>query len=92
MTGSDGTFRLSATQGGQFGRGTTPGTYTVTVNKLVRLGTPEAEEAGSNLFPADGDIRRVTPPVYADSTNSPLKATVERGGNTFRFDLRRDAK
>jgi hypothetical protein len=92
MTAQDGSFRLSATQGGQFGRGTTPGTYTVTVSKLVRLGTPEAEEAGPQLFPGDGDIRRVTPSIYGDSKNSPLRATVARGRNTLRFELRRDAE
>jgi hypothetical protein len=95
MTDATGRFRLSATVGKKYGGGTTPGEYRVTVEKLVRAGSPEAiaaEAAGWKLLPSDGDIRRLTPAEYANSARSPLRADVKQGRNTFDFALFQESK
>jgi len=94
MTDASGRFRLSASVGGKYGRGTTPGEYRVTVEKLVRARSPEAaaaEAGGWKLLAADGDIRRLTPAEYANSSRSPLRADVKRGRNAYEFALMQDS-
>lgn len=94
MTDVAGRYRLSATVGKKYGGGTTPGDYRVTVEKLVQAGSPEAkaaEAAGWKLLPADGDIRRLTPAAYADSSRSPLQANVKRGSNTIDLELAQES-
>jgi hypothetical protein len=73
-TDSDGRFRLNATQGKKYGKGTVVGDYVVTVTKLFwPKGATEPDH--------------ITPIRYENSTTSPLRATIVKGRNTFEFAL-----
>jgi hypothetical protein len=78
-TDAEGRFRLNATQGKKYGKGTVVGDYVVTVTKLVwREKAVEPDH--------------ITPLVYENSKDSPLRATVVKGRNTFEFALTSKAK
>jgi hypothetical protein len=73
-TDADGRFRLNATQGKKYGKGTVVGDYVVTVQKLF---WPEKAVEPDHI----------TPLVYENSKDSPLRATIVKGRNTFEFAL-----
>jgi hypothetical protein len=73
-TDAEGRFRLNATQGKKYGKGTVVGDYVVTVTKLF---WPEGAT----------EPEHITPLVYENSKNSPLRATIVKGRNTFEFAL-----
>lgn len=73
-TDAAGRFRLNATQGKKYGKGTVVGDYVVTVTKL--FWREQAVEPD-----------HITPLIYEDSKKSPLKATIAKGRNTFEFGL-----
>jgi hypothetical protein len=73
-TDAEGRFRLNATQGKKYGKGTVVGEYVVTVTKLFwREKAVEPDH--------------ITPLVYENSKDSPLRATIVKGRNTFEFAL-----
>ena len=73
-TDAEGHFRLNATQGKKYGKGTVVGDYVVTVTKLFwREKAVEPDH--------------ITPLVYENSKDSPLRATIVKGRNTFEFAL-----
>jgi hypothetical protein len=73
-TDAEGRFRLNATQGKKYGKGTVMGDYVVTVQKLF---WPEGATEPDHI----------TPLVYENSKDSPLRATIVKGRNTFEFAL-----
>jgi hypothetical protein len=73
-TDAEGRFRLNATQGKKYGQGTVVGDYIVTVTKLF---WPEGATEPDHI----------TPLVYENSKDSPLRATIVKGRNTFEFAL-----
>ena len=78
-TDADGRFRLNATQGKKYGKGTVVGEYVVTVTKLFwREKATEPDH--------------ITPIRYESSTTSPLRATIVKGRNTFEFALTSPSK
>ncbi|MFM9194216.1 MAG: hypothetical protein ACKOWG_00445 [Planctomycetia bacterium] len=80
-TDAAGRFRLNATQGKKYGKGTVAGDYVVTVQKLF---WPEkADDRPEQTVEPD----HITPLVYEDSKKSLLKATIVKGRNTFEFGL-----
>lgn len=95
---ADGSFRLTATQGGAPEKGTTVGDYAVTVSKVELLPDPKWDNLKPGELPSgprDMRYRYVIPKAYESAGNSGLKATVRRGfngGSDFRFDLRSDYK
>jgi hypothetical protein len=73
-TDAEGRFRLNATQGKKYGKGTVVGDYVVTVTKLFwREKAVEPDH--------------ITPLVYENSKDSPLRATIVKGRNTFEFAI-----
>ncbi|MDR3110995.1 MAG: carboxypeptidase-like regulatory domain-containing protein [Planctomycetaceae bacterium] len=72
---------------GNFGAGTTPGDYTVTVTKT------ELKKTGKKTTDGDGVVHEETKPVsvipekYAQAATSGFTATVKSGSNTFDFNL-----
>lgn len=92
-TGADGSFVLNA-QGARPGRGTTVGDYVVTVRKYeipppvpqVSSDDPNYEPSGPSRNPP-AELRSLVPKTYVDKATSPLKATVTKGVNSFKFDL-----
>jgi hypothetical protein len=80
VTDAQGRFELSTfTQND----GATPGEQTVTLGEYYPPGKPPPMPRGNEPLPSR------FPPSYSDTVNSPLKATVERGGkNDFQFDVK----
>jgi hypothetical protein len=80
VTDSQGKFELSTfTQND----GAMPGEHTVTLGEYYPPGKPPPMPRGNEPLPSR------FPPSYSDTVNSPLKATVERGGkNDFQFDVK----
>jgi len=87
-TGTDGTFTLNATGGARSGAGTGIGEYVVTVVKQEGDPPPVSKPGQPPLPPPMGmKIRDVLPVRYKNGSTSPLRATVVRGTNSFRFEL-----
>lgn len=85
VTDARGVFRLSATQGQRYGDGTVEGTYIVTVSKSEPMRAVEIPTDGSP--PPNVPMREVVPKVYTDTATSPLRATIAKGRNSFRFEV-----
>lgn len=90
MTRDDGSFRLTAVQGGPPERGTMVGDYTVTFTKITHAPPGKAPPP-----PVAGPlpIFYLVPAAYGSRETSGLTATVKRGvneGPEFTFDLRSD--
>lgn len=87
-TGSDGSFRLNATQGARAGGGTAVGTYLVTVTKQEGPPVPEPDASGYlPPAPTNFKVRDLLPARYGDRETTPLQADVQPGNNRFRFEL-----
>jgi len=82
----DGGFRLTTYDPGD---GALLGEHVVTVTAMQVTGTAprsfEEELRGQGM--ETGEARWLIDPKYGRRETSPLRATVERGGNRFRFDL-----
>jgi hypothetical protein len=78
-TDAGGRFRLNATQGKKYGKGTVVGDYVVTVQKLF---WPEKAVEPDHI----------TPIRYENAKDSPLRATIAKGRNAFEFALTSKAK
>ena len=94
-TNADGTFQLNA-QGASPGRGTVAGEYVVTVRKVVAAAgagptstdDPNYGKELPDISGRDAQAKSLVPEVYTDAKTSPLKASVQRGKNTFQFDVK----
>ena len=91
-TDAKGIFRLNAAGGARFGAGTKIGDYIVTVSKMDHDPVPPPDPNGLPGPPPNVKVWDVLPTVYKHATTTPLRATVKKGKNTFRFDLASDAK
>ena len=86
-TDANGQYRLTAAQGGEFGKGAVLGDYDVRVMKYVDL------DAVDPVNPQPGDYlpmakpKHHLPEKYADAKTSGLSATVKRGKNRIDFNL-----
>lgn len=86
-TAPDGSFRLNAAGGATFGAGTKVGEYVVTVIKQDHDPVPPPDPNGPPVPPPNVKVWDVLPAVYKHAISSPLRATVKRGRNTYRFEL-----
>jgi hypothetical protein len=86
-TDSKGTFRLNAAGGAKFGAGTKIGEYIVTVTKQDHDPVPPPDPNGPPSGPPNVKVWDVLPVVYKHAVTTPLRATVKKGKNTYRFDL-----
>ncbi|MDR0609876.1 MAG: DUF4198 domain-containing protein [Planctomycetaceae bacterium] len=89
-TDAQGKFTLTATQGGEFGKGTMMGKYLVSFSKDIPSREPTPQEL------ADLDNAGITPNIpnisiipkkYNDPQTSGLTVEVIKGKNNFSFDL-----
>lgn len=93
-TGVDGSFRLNA-QGAKPGQGTATGEYVVTVRKVATsasLGPTSTDDPNygktvPDISGRDDQVKWLVPENYGNAKTSPLKATVEPGKNSFRFEV-----
>jgi hypothetical protein len=86
-TDSTGTFRLNAAGGAKFGAGTKIGDYIVTVTKQDHDPVPPPDPNGPPSAPPNVKVWDVLPVVYKHAVTTPLRATVKKGKNTYRFEL-----
>ena len=94
-TNETGKFILTATQGGEFGKGTMLGKYNVSVTKeqLEREYTSQELQRMDAGGPSPNiPVISIVPKKYNDPNNSGLTAEVVRGKNTFNFALESDAR
>jgi hypothetical protein len=89
-TNTQGKFVLTATQGGEFGKGTMIGKYLVSLSKETPSREPTAQELANadktGMMP-DIPIISIIPKKYNDPQTSGLTAEVIKGKNNFSFDL-----
>ena len=85
-TGAGGTFRLNSVGGARSGAGTKVGEYVVTVMKQESDPLPEPDPNAPPTVVVIR-VRELLPTAYRLPATSPLKATVKKGKNTFRFEL-----
>ena len=86
-TGADGAFRLNAAGGAKFGAGTKIGDYVVTVTKQDHDPVPPPDPDKPPSGPPNVKVWDVLPVVYKHAITTPLRATVKKGKNTYRFEL-----
>ena len=86
-TGADGGFRLNAIGGARSGAGTKVGEYVVTVVKQESDAPPAPDPNVPPAPPGLINVRDLLPTIYKVGATSPLRATVIKGRNTFRFEL-----
>lgn len=86
-TGPDGAFRLNAGGGAKPGAGTKVGDYIVTVIKQESDPLPPPDLEKPPAAPPEITVRDLLPDVYKLAATSPLRATVKKGDNVYRFDL-----
>ncbi len=86
-TGRDGVFHLNAAGGAKFGAGTKMGDYVVTIIKQDHDPVPPPDPDKPPSGPPDVKVWDVLPVVYKHAITTPLRATVKKGKNTFRFEL-----
>jgi hypothetical protein len=86
-TGSDGVFRLNAAGGAKFGAGTKVGDYTVTIVKQDHDPVPPPDPEKPPSGPPNVKVWDVLPVVYKHAITTPLRATVKKGKNSYRFEL-----
>ena len=82
------TFRLNAGGGATPGAGTKAGDYVVTVIKQEGDPVPPPDLNAPPILPPEIKVRDLLPTVYKLRTTSPLRATVKKGTNTYRFELK----
>jgi hypothetical protein len=89
-TDAQGKFVLTATQGGEFGKGTMIGTYLVSLSKETPSREPTAQELAdadkTGVMPDIPIVSRI-PKKYNDPQKSGLTAEVVKGKNNFSFNL-----
>ncbi|MDR2116084.1 MAG: DUF4198 domain-containing protein [Planctomycetaceae bacterium] len=89
-TDAQGKFVLTATQGGEFGKGTMIGKYFISFSKDIPSREPTAQELANadqtGVMP-DIPIISIIPKKYNDPQISGLTAEVIKGKNNFSFDL-----
>ena len=86
-TGADGAFRLNAAGGAKFGAGTKIGDSVVTVTKQDHDPVPPPDPDKPPSGPPNVKVWDVLPVVYKHAITTPLRATVKKGKNTYRFEL-----
>ena len=86
-TGPDGAFRLNAAGGAKFGAGTKIGDYIVTVTKQDHDPVPPPDPDRPPSGPPNVKVWDVLPVVYKHAVTTPLRATVKKGKNSYRFEL-----
>ncbi|MDR2755619.1 MAG: carboxypeptidase-like regulatory domain-containing protein [Planctomycetaceae bacterium] len=89
-TDMQGTFKLTAVQGGTSGAGTMVGHYRVAISKDVPSREPTAKEITDQErgISPDIPILHIIPEKYNDAQTSGLTAEVVKGKNIFNFDLK----
>jgi Carboxypeptidase regulatory-like domain len=69
---------------GRDGKGLPPGTYKVTISRMLRKdGTPPPPD----VSPIESDARETLPPTYSDPDRTTLGKTVGAAEKTINFDL-----
>lgn len=91
-TGPDGLFRLNAAGGAKFGAGTKIGDYLVTVSKQDHDPVPPPDPDKPPSGPPNVKVWDVLPVIYKHAVTTPLRATVKKGKNSYRFELDSKAK
>ena len=94
-TDATGKYILTATQGGEFGKGTMLGKYNVSITKEKaerELTAQELKRADDTGVMPTIPIISVVPKKYNDPKSSGLTAEVVKGKNTFDFPLESAAK
>lgn len=86
-TGPDGGFRLNAAGGAKFGAGTKIGDYVVTIVKQDHDPVPPPDPDKPPSGPPNVKVWDVLPVVYKHAVTTPLRATVKKGKNSYRFEL-----
>ena len=90
-TDANGRFKLTATEGGGFGKGTTIGAYKVTVSKEAPVREPTAAELAAAAAPGGVapaiPMKSFVPKQYNHPSTSNLSAEVAKGKNKYQFDL-----
>jgi hypothetical protein len=89
-TNAQGKFVLTATQGGEFGKGTMIGKYLVSFSKEIpsrELTSQELANADKTGVMPEIPIVSVIPKKYNDPQKSGLTVEVVKGKNNFSFDL-----
>jgi hypothetical protein len=81
ITNEKGVYLITAMQGGAEGAGTVPGEYIVTMSKIE---TTEHDTGGGRMV---ADNKNVLHPVYADTKQTPFRATVIKDKNSFDYAL-----
>lgn len=86
-TGPDGGFRLNAGAGAKPGAGTKMGEYVVTVIKQESDPVPPPDLDKPPTLPPEITVRDLLPVRYKLGAKTPLRATVKKGKNVYRFEL-----
>lgn len=86
-TGAGGGFTLNAGGGATPGAGTKTGDYVVTIVKQEVDGIPASSTPGQPPDFSKIKVRDLLPTLYKLGETSPLRVTVKRGKNTYRFEL-----
>ena len=86
-TGPDGAFRLNAGGGAKPGAGTKMGDYIVTVIKQESDPVPPPDLDKPPALPPEITVRDLLPARYKLGATTPLRATVKKGKNAYRFEL-----
>jgi hypothetical protein len=86
-TGRDGVFHLNAAGGAAFGAGTKIGDYIVTIVKQDHDPVPPPDPDKPPSGPPNVRVWDVLPVVYKHTITTPLRATVKKGRNIYRFEL-----
>ncbi|GHT14491.1 hypothetical protein FACS1894170_11540 [Planctomycetales bacterium] len=100
QTDANGVYRLTSSQGGDWGKGAVAGEYDVRISKYLDLDMIAAEKANKEkpLEPGDpamsiggalAKLKHHLPEKYADEKTSGLTANVKKGKNVFDFDLKK---
>ncbi|MDR3108196.1 MAG: hypothetical protein LBU65_00715 [Planctomycetaceae bacterium] len=72
---------------GDVGAGTTPGEYKVSISKNENVETGRTQKETDGTIIKEYRAENRLPAKYAQTTTSPLSATVKEGTNTFDFIL-----
>jgi hypothetical protein len=89
-TNAQGTFKLTAVQGGTSGAGTMTGNYLVAVSKTVPSREPTTKELAEQERGISPDIPmdNIVTIKYNDAKTSGVTAEVVKGKNVFNFELK----
>ena len=93
VTDEKGLYRLSSLMGGSIGGGTTVGEYKVCIVKKKDT-KPKPNIGPGDRLPTSAEMRPIwkyeTPEIFEEQGKTPITVTVEKGKNTFHFDLKSD--